>query len=191
MTLRRWASGLALGALLAVAGCSDGVPSPGVASETPATSAATTRGATPDEEAAQDATAAFTELLQVTDAARQDPGARDWEPEIRRYAADPAAFLAAKSVRDYAALGLRQTGESEVALEVTEVDLTAPEGPTVRFTGCNNSESTQVVNVDSGQPVAPGTLPRYVWDITVAQYTAEPGQPWLVTILEPRTDQPC
>ena len=178
-----------MGTLLAVAGCSDEPPSSGVASATSTTS--TSRAPTPEEDAAQAATVAFTDLLRVTDAARQDPGARDWEPEIRRHAADPAAFLAAQSVRDYATLGLRQTGESEVALEVTEVDLTAPEGRTVRFTGCNNSESTQVVNLASGQPVAPGTLPRYVWDITVVQYTAEAGQPWLVTVLEPRTDLPC
>ena len=175
--------------LLAVPGCSDELPSSGVASAPASTS--TTRAPTPEEEAAQAATAAFTDLLRVTDAARQDPGARDWEPDIRRHAADPAAFLAAKSVRDYATLGVRQAGESDVALGVAEVDLTAQEGPTVRFTGCNNSESTQVVNVASGQPVAPGTLPRYVWDITVVQYTAEAGQPWLVTVLEPRTDQPC
>jgi hypothetical protein len=39
--------------------------------------------------------------------------------------------------------------------------------------------------------VPPGTPPRYVWDITVVQFVAEPGTPWLVATLEPLTDQPC
>ena len=33
--------------------------------------------------------------------------------------------------------------------------------------------------------------PRYVWDITVTRYEAEPGSPWLVNELDPLTDRPC
>ncbi|WP_166486490.1 hypothetical protein [Blastococcus saxobsidens] len=131
------------------------------------------------------------ELLRVTDAAKKDPGARDWEPEIRRFSGDPAALLAVTAVRDYAALGLRQEGDTAVDLEVTGVNLTAPEGPTVRITGCYDSESTRVVRVETGEVVPPGTPPRYVWDITVTRYEAEPGAPWLVNELDPLTDRPC
>jgi hypothetical protein len=146
---------------------------------------------TAEESAAEAATTAFTELVRVTDAASQDPGARDWEPEIRQYAGDPAAYLAVQAVRDYATLGLRQVGDSELDVEVTSVDLAAPEGPTVAITGCYDSQSAQVVRVDTGEVVPPGTSPRYVWDITVIQYQAEPEEPWLVSTLEPRTDRPC
>ncbi|SFE94546.1 hypothetical protein [Blastococcus tunisiensis] len=146
---------------------------------------------TPEELAEEAATTAFTEFLRVTDAASQDPGARDWEPEIRQYAGDPAAYLAVQAVRDYAVLGLRQAGESQVDVEVMSVDLAAPEGPTVAITGCYDSQSSQLVKVDTGEPVPPGTPPRYVWDIAVIQYLSEPGAPWLVSTLEPRTDQPC
>ncbi|WP_246063795.1 hypothetical protein [Blastococcus colisei] len=127
----------------------------------------------------------------MTDAASQDPGLRDWEPEIRQYAGDPAAYLAVQAARDYAVLGLRQVGDSQVDVEVMSVGLAAPEGPTVAMTGCYDSQSTQLVKADSGEVVPPGTPPRYVWDITVIQYLSEPGEPWLVSTLEPRTDQPC
>jgi hypothetical protein len=129
--------------------------------------------------------------VRVTDQASKNPAARDWEPEIRRHMGDPAAFLAVQLVRDYAALGLRQEGDSAVSAEVTGVDLDAQEGPTVRVTGCFDSQSTRVLDVETGQPVPPGTPPRFVWDVAVTQFEAEAGEPWLVTDLEPLTDQPC
>ena len=188
-----------LGSALALAACSGDLDDPDQASPSvpSATSSAMTSPAvtseapTPEEAAAEAATQAFEGLLQISDAASREPNARDWEPEIRRYAADPAALLTVQSVREYATLGLRQEGDSVVDLRVTSVDLTAPEGPTVRITGCYDSQSTQRVNVETGEVVPPGTLPRYVWDITVVQYVAEPGKPWLVTTLEPRPDEPC
>ncbi len=199
MTRRRWAAG-ALLALLPLAGCTAGEASPeGSApsattsspSRTSATAPATSNGPTPEQKAATDATVVVNELLRVTDAAKKAPGARDWEPEIRRFSGDPAALLAVTAVRDYATLGLRQEGDTAVDLEVTDVDLTAPEGPTVRITGCYDSESTRVVRVETREVVPPGTPPRYVWDITVTRYEAEPGSPWLVNELDPLTDRPC
>jgi hypothetical protein len=197
MTARRWVTGVFI-ALLPLAGCTEGEASPegsspittapsSTATATPATSDAPT----PEEEVAEAATAAINGMLRVTDAAKKDPGARDWEPEIRRYAGDPAALLAVTAVRDYATLGLRQEGDTAVDLEVTGVDLAAPEGPTVRIKGCYDSESTRVVRVETGEVVPSGTPPRYVWDITVTRYEAELGSPWLVNVLDPLTDRPC
>jgi hypothetical protein len=140
---------------------------------------------TPEEEAAEAATAVVNEMLRVTDAAKKNPGARDWEPEIRRFAGDPAALLAVTAVRDYATIGLRQEGDTAVDLEVTTVDLASAEGPIVRITGCYDAQSTRVVKVETGEVVPPGTPPRYVWDITVTRYEAEPGFPWLVNQLDP------
>ena len=113
------------------------------------------------------------------------------KPEIRQFAADPAALLTIQAVRDYATLGLRQEGDSAVDLQVVGVDLTAPAAPTVRMTGCYDSQSAQTIDAGTGEVVPPGTPPRYVWDITVVRFVAEPGQPWLVTTLEPLTDRPC
>lgn len=193
MNMRRWVCGLSVGLLLPVAGCSDEDPSSGGTSSkaTSSSPASTTPSPIAEELAEEAATTAFTELLRVTDAARQNPGARDWEPEIRRYAADPAAYLAVQSVRDRATLGLRQVGDSQVEISGTEVDLAAPEGPTVVLDGCYDSQSVQMVRMDNGESVSPGTPPRYVWNITVIQYLSEPGEPWLVRMLEPLTDQPC
>ncbi len=198
MTGRRWTAGV-LVALLSLAGCSEGEASPEgsspsattSSSRTSTTAPATSSAPTPEDEAAEAATAVVTEMLRVTDAAKKDPGARNWEPEIRRFAGDPAALLAVTAVRDYATIGLRQEGDTAVDLEVTTVDLASPEGPTVRITGCYDSQSTRVVKVGTGEVVPPGTPPRYVWDITVTRYEAEPGSPWLVNQLDPLTDQPC
>jgi hypothetical protein len=199
MTRRRWVVG-ALLTLLPLVSCTAGEASPdgsapsattSSSSRTSTTAPATSSAPTPEEEAATAATVVVNEMLHVTDAAKKDPGARDWEPEIRRFSGDPAALLAVTAVRDYASLGLRQEGDTAVDLEVTDVDLTAPEGPTVRITGCYDSESTRVVRVETGEVVAPGTPPRYVWDITVTRYEAERGSPWLVNELDPLTDRPC
>jgi hypothetical protein len=196
-TTRRWIAGVLL-ALLPLAGCTAGEASPEGASpsetapqRTTTTPAETSSAPTPEEEATTAAATAVDEMLRATDAAKKDPGAKDWEPEIRRYAGDPAALLAVMAVRDYAALGLRQEGDTAVDLQATTVDLTGSEGPTVRFTGCYDSQSTQVVKAETEEVVPPGTPPRYVWDITVTRYEAEPGSPWLVNALEPLTDRPC
>ena len=76
-------------------------------------------------------------------------------------------------------------------LQITNVNLSAPAGPTVAITGCFDSQSSHVVHAETGEPVPAGTPPRFVWEITVTQYQSEPNQPWLVNTLEPRTDRPC
>jgi hypothetical protein len=179
---------LCLGTLL-LSGCG-GEDGP---SALPPTNSPTLTPETPSSEdiATETALAAFQEAVRVTDEASKDPTARDWEPEIRRHMGDPAAFLAAQTVRDYATLGLRQEGDSSVTAEVTSVDLTAPEGSTVRISGCFDSESTKLLDVETGLSVPPGTPPRYLWNVAVTQFAAEAGEPWLVTVLEPLTDQPC
>lgn len=146
---------------------------------------------TTEELAAKDATTAFEQMLRVTDAASQEPGSKNWEPVVRQYAADPAAYLSIQSIRDMATLGLRQEGNSKIDIRVAGVDLKAPEGPTVKITACYDGQSTRVVKVQTGEVVPPGTPPRYVWDITVIKYVAQPGEPWLVRTLDPRTGQPC
>jgi hypothetical protein len=182
----------ALAALLVFAGCS-AEESPRGAIEPNASASPTTTTAPPTRQdiAEAAATTVVGELLRVTDAAKQAPGARDWEPDVRQYAADPAAYLAVQSVRDYAALGLRQVGESGMDVQVTAVSLDAPEGPTVTLKGCYDSRSSRVVKVATDEVVPPGTPPRYVWDVTVTKFESEPGEPWLVSNLQPRTDTPC
>ena len=199
MTRRRWTAGVLL-ALLSLPGCTEGEASPEGSSPGATTSSAArtstippaaSSAPTPGEAAAQEATVAFEGMLRVTDAASQAPSSRDWEPEIRQYAGDPAALLAVESVRDLATMGLRQEGTSRVDIAATSVDLESPEGPTVRLTGCYDSQSTQIIDLETGEVVPPGTPPRFVWDVTVIRFHTEAGEPWLVTSLEPRTDTPC
>lgn len=200
MIIRRCVSGALLGLLLPITGCGGGDSLPEQTSPrsttvfsqpSEASPAETSETPTPEDQAAEAAIQVFEDFLRISDAASREPNAKDWEPEIRRYAADPAALLTVQSVRDYATLGLRQEGTSAVDLEVTGVELSSPEGPTVRIAGCYDSESAQTVEVETGEVVPPGTPRRYVWDITVVQFAAEPGEPWLVAELEPRTAEPC
>lgn len=164
-------------------------PTPTASNET--TAATTTPPPTPEELAADAAMTAFTELLRVTDAAKQDPGAKDWEPDIRQYAGDPYAFGTVEDVRRYVALGIRQVGETEFTTEVAGVDLASLQGPTVLLTVCYDSTSTDRVRVDTGEVIPTGTPPSYVWDVKVIKFELEPGKPWLVSVVETHTDQPC
>jgi len=164
------------------------VPAPTATSETTATTAPPP---TPEELAADAAMTAFTELLRVTDAASQDPGAKDWEPEIRQYAGDPYAFATVEDVRRYVTLGIRQVGDTEFTAEVASVDLASLQGPTVSLTVCYDSTSADLIQVDTGEVIPTGTLPSYVWNVKVIQFELEPGEPWLVSVVEPLTDQPC
>jgi hypothetical protein len=112
--------GALIGALL-LAGCTSDELSREPASTSTPTSSAAAETPTPQELAAESATGALRKLLEVTDQARQEPTAGDWEPEIRRYAVDPAAFLAVQSVRDFATIGLRQDGDTRIESEVADV----------------------------------------------------------------------
>jgi hypothetical protein len=190
MITRRWVCAVLVATLLALGGCGhDQSPRPKASPRTAASPVS--KPQTPEELAANEATTAFEQMLRVTDTASQEPSSKDWEPVVRQYAADPAAYLSVQSIRDMATLGLRQEGNSQVDVKVSGVDLKAPEGPTVKIAGCYDGQSTRVVKAESGEVVPSGTPHRYVWDITVIQYVAEPGKPWLVRTLDPRTDQPC
>jgi len=48
------------------------------------TTCRTTQPPTPEELAVEAAMTAYNGMRQVTDAARRDPGVKDWEPEIRQ-----------------------------------------------------------------------------------------------------------
>jgi hypothetical protein len=61
----------------------------------------------------------------------------------------------------------------------------------VRITGCFDSASTRLIDVATGTAVPPETPPRFVWNVAVTQYPTQAGAPWLVTVLEPLTGQPC
>lgn len=168
------------------------VPAPTATSTTAAT---TTQPPTPEELAAEAAMAAFNGMHQVTEAAARDPGAKDWEPEIRQFAGDPFAFLEVQSIRDFATRGIRQAGEVTVEAEVTAVDLASLEGPTVMITACFDRTESDLVYADTGEsirpPGAPAELPRVVSNVKVIHYEAEPGQPWLVSTVDTQPDQPC
>lgn len=197
MIARYWVAGVVTG-LSCLVGCSDGDTRQGDSAQPTASTShsvasdtATTGEPSAENEAAQSATATITEMLRVIDAAMADPAARDWEPEIRRYAGDPAALLAVMVVRDYATLGVRQEGATVVELDIATVDLANPGGPTVRIVGCYDAQSTRLIRENTGEVVPPGTPARFVWNMSVRRYDAEPGSPWLVNEWVPLTDQPC
>lgn len=178
---------------LAVTGCngSEG-PEPNASSDVTSVAETTETAPDPEELGAEAAVGAVASLVQVLDAALQDPAGRDWEPEIRLVAGDPYASTAVDGIRTYATGGIRQVGDSVLEPELTTVDLEAQAGPTVEVVACYDNSGSDIVRVDNGESILrPDDPQRFVWNLTVIQYSAIPGEPWLVTVLEPHPDQPC
>ncbi len=187
---------LALAGVLVVAmtACSTPEAAPEPPPDPPPTSssAPTTPAPTPEEAAGEAALSAFDEFVRVGEASSQAPGARDWEPAIREYSTDPAAAASLQAVVDYIELGIKQVGISTVEPQVTAVDLAAPAGPTVSIKACYDHTGSELVFAQTGvsivPPGAPAELDRFWWLVTVVQM---PGQPWLVSVVDPQIDSAC
>ncbi len=190
MTGRQRATG-AFVALLAAASaaCSGAEPPPPAPPPTTTSAAPTSPPPTPEEVAAEAALATFQAAFELDDRIAQAPGSRDWEPQIREYSTGEAATAGVQNVADYRELGIRQQGVSSVESEVTGVDLAASP-PTVSIRACFDHTSLELVYAQTGAPIPqdPNELPRWVILGTVIQ--APTGQ-WLVSLIEPQTEQAC
>lgn len=187
-------------ALLAAAACTDAggtaPPTDGPPTTTSATTTApsTSPAPTPEEAAEAAALDALTAYWDVSQAYRQAPAARDWQPELRRYADDAATAVDLGIVQRYLEGGIRREGEETIDPEVTSVDLAADPQPTVMVTACFDPTGAVTVDADTGEPTGldpEPELPRWELRVTVLQYPEQEGSPWLVHVFEPLTDQPC
>ncbi len=180
--------------VVAMTACSTPEAAPEPPPDPPPTSssASTTPAPTPEEAAAKAALAAFAGFFRVGEAYGQAPGSRDWEPEINQYSTGSAAAGRRQAIADYVELGIRQVGESTVEPQVTGVDLAAPAGPTVSIKACYDRSTSELVFAQTGVPIkppgAPDELDRFWWLVTVVQM---PGQPWLVSVVDPQIDSAC
>lgn len=154
----------------------------------------TTPPPTPEEDAAAAALAAVEGLWQVSQGSAQAPGARDWEPDFRKYADEAATAEALSNVQFALEGGTRQDGVYTIDPEVTGVDLAADPQPTASVTACFDSTGARTVDADTGEPTGldpPPEFPRWELRVTVLQFPDRQGSPWLVHDFEPLTAQPC
>lgn len=191
---RTAASLLVLLAAATTAGCSDSAAAPPRPAEpvpTSTSSAPTTPAETPEEIASEAALVAFEAAFDVGEQVGYAP-AGDWESEIRKYLTDPAAAGAVQDMNDYVTYGIKQVGASTIEPQVTAVDLAAEPGPTVSIDACYDTTASDLVYAQTGVSIRPPDaepeLDRFWWKVTVVQM---PGQPWLVSVIDPQIDSAC
>lgn len=186
--------------LAAVTACSgadaDGAPQPTegprTTTPTPTTQPSTSPPPTPEEEASAAALATLDGYWQVSQASNQAPAARNWEPEIRKYADDAATAVDLSFIQTLLKYGIKQVGESTIDAEVTAVDLAVAPQPTVTITACYDSRGARSIYVETGEPAADDPeIPRWELVVTVIQYPQQQGAPWLVHSSEPQLETPC
>ncbi len=194
MTRRRLSPIAAIAALLLAAtttACS------GAGAETPdpprpstsSTAPSTSPPPTPEEVAAEAALAVYEAAFELDDRIAQAPGSSEWGPQIREYSTGEAATKAVEAVDLYRELGIRQEGPASIDPEVTAVDLAASP-PTVAIRACYDDTTSDLVYAQTGVPIPqdPNELPRWWIQVTVIQV---PTGQWLVSSIEPQTEQAC
>lgn len=144
---------------------------------------------TPEEVAAEAALAVYEAAFELDDRIAQAPGSGDWGPQIREYSTGEAATKAVEAVDLYRELGIRQEGPASIEPEVTAVDLAASP-PTVAIRACYDDTTSDLVYAQTGVPIPqdPNELPRWWIQVTVIQV---PTGQWLVSSIEPQTEQAC
>lgn len=189
------AAGLAL--LIVLAGCSGEETPP--ATTTPSTTAAppttTELPLTPEDEAEAAALAVFEAYDAIEIASAKQPGAKDWEPDIRQFAGDPFASAAVRQLRENTINELAADGTRASTVLSTDVSLEQP--PTVTLMVCVDETDWDVIYVPTGEVLETftetGDPPpdRYTQTFVVQHYEAEPGAPWLISGGEILLDRPC
>lgn len=174
---------LAVAAVTALlAGCAgegSGEPASPVAAPSPA-STSTSPPPSPIEQAVLDA---YRSHWSVVNAAYADPGGRDWQPEVTKFTAAPAAILIFDDL-------YRMREENSVhrgAIKSTAPRVVSVASGTATVTDCIDITDLQVLQ--NGQPLqfTPDQLRRYRVDSVVAVFDGR----WLVKEVTPRRDVPC
>jgi len=186
--------------LAAVTACSgadaDGAPQltdgPTTTTQALTTQPSTSPPPTPEEVATAAALATFDGYWQITQSYQQAPAARNWEPEIHKYADDTATAVDLSNLQVFLEDGIKQVGTQTVEPAVTSVDLAAEPGPTVALTVCFEPGDSRNVFVSTGERAnREPAIPRWELLVTVIQYPQQEGAPWLVHSFEPRLETPC
>jgi hypothetical protein len=101
------------------------------------------------------------------------PSAKNWEPSIRKYVADPAAFQQLDLVKTFKKNGLREVGNTNYSGTVTKV---TPGNVDLRV--CVDVSRSNVIDKSGRSVVGPGPR-RFYRNYSVGRYPNQPGR-WLL-----------
>lgn len=140
----------------------------------------------PAEQSAETAAlAAYEQFWDVTDAARADPGARDWEPEIAEVASGQALESILGDVRAYAAAPAHVEGEM-----LRDPMVVAATADRVSILDCLEIGDSRLVSDTTGEVFddIESQVPRYRFR---ADVTLDASGRWLVETAMATLEEPC
>lgn len=160
------------------AGCSASTAAPAPAPTSTASSGPSTPTAppTPREQAIHAAMRVYNAHWEALMQAQSAPRARDWEPIISRYMADPIRHRSLHFLRGLAALPAHRVGRPHRSPWVKSVSLDKPH--TVVIRDCIDITDTDLVDKAGKSIVDPDQPLRYVFQAEVVLY--QNPQRWLV-----------
>ena len=114
--------------------------------------------------------------IQIEAEANAKPGAKDWTIEVRRYTADPAAYLALRGIASLASAKVHATTPpSYQALTVKSAD-----AHRVTITACVDRTKADLVDASGKSVITPPAHPRSIEEFTASLFSAKDGG-WLVS----------
>ncbi|MBA2310629.1 MAG: hypothetical protein H0W01_15360 [Pseudonocardiales bacterium] len=135
------------------------------------------------------ALAAYDGFWQTTNQAFAQPGARDWRPELSKYASGPALDAVLTDVKNYATFPAHKVGQPARS---PQVDSVLPGQPArVVIIDCLDVRNVRLVADRTGADLGDTTNqpPRFRYRAEVIR--APNQERWLVEATKPLLDQPC
>src|SRR4051794_39925816 len=145
----------------------------------------------PEDEAAQAASAAYESYWQISEQAGHAPRGTDWRPELAKAMADPALTDYLNEVANLASVPAHTVGRYGRAPKVTSVSLGQP--PRVIITDCLDATDEHLISDKAGDAGRnldnPDQPRRYEFEAQLVRYP-DPDR-WLVQHVQPRLEKPC
>jgi len=145
----------------------------------------------PEDEAAQAASAVYELYWQISEQAGHEPGAKDWRPELAMAMADPALTDYMNEVANLASVPAHTVGRYGRAPRVTSVSLGEP--PRVVITDCLDATDQHLVSDQAGEAGRnldhPDQPRHYEFEAQLVRYP-KPDR-WLVQQVQARLEKPC
>jgi len=140
---------------------------------------------------AQHALDVYRQAWRTIDAAYAAPASRDWEPEIRRYMADPRALQVLNAINGLVEDHVHTTGQTEISANVISVEGTG-NGAKVTIEACVDSTGGDLLDATGNSVLVPQEVgPRIKQYANVFRYSDSDGGWLLGENTAPQPYQPC
>lgn len=140
---------------------------------------------------AQEALDVYMQAWKTIDAAYAEPASRDWEPEVRRYMADPRALQVLNAIDGLVQDQVHTTGQTKISAAVTSIEGTGS-GAKVTIAACVDSTGGDLLDASGHSVLVPlQSGPRTKQYANVFRYADSDGGWLLSQITVPQPYQPC